>query len=635
MSLVDQLAAFARPDDEDESRGRTLAYYAPGTKPADGNALGNVWGKKAPGESADLDRILAIPRRPRPSDAELEAMVELMGRRLRLPERAGCACRAEHGRDCIRRLKPAQAWALYEMGISRGLLGPIVVGGGKTALNILAPMVVPDCCTAVLLVPPKLVEQLKAEYLLWAEHWRVPSLVFRKWASIQPGRPAVHVVPLSQLSRPNAAVLLESLAPDLIIIDEAHKFRYATSTRTSRFLRYMVAHPETRLCCWSGSLTSKSIRDYAHLSGLSLGSRSPVPIDPETLSDWATAIDPPKPGEAPGPMGMLSKLCEVGETARDGFKRRLLETRGVVATNHAGIGAGLSVHARDPGPIPDSVDRAMKQVRATFQRPDGEELVDAFQVARCARELACGFFYRWKFPRGEPRELIEEWIGVRKSWHKEVREKLAEHCEYLDQPILLARAAMRYYDPEYDGDMPTWRSAWWPAWVEIRDAVKPESEAVWVDDYLARDAADWGVRNRGVVWYEHVAFGRRVAELSGLPMHGGGPDAEQRIKAEDGSRSIVASIRSHGEGRDGLQMLFDRQLVANPPVSRATGGADRWEQLLGRLHREGQTAGEIHTDLYRHTWEMRESWDRALEHARYVTDTMGSFQKLLACAPTW
>ena len=161
------------------------------------------------------------------------------------------------------------------------------------------------------------------------------------------------------------------------------------------------------------------------------------------------------------------------------------------------------------------------------------------------------------------------------------------------------------------------------------------TEAVWVDDYLARDAAAWGRDNRGIIWYVHTTFGEKVAEISGLPIHRGGKDAEKRIKAERGDRSIIASIGSHGEGRDGLQYLFHQQLVANPPVSRATGGAALWEQLLGRLHREGFKWDEVDTWMYRHTREMREAWDRAQELARYVTGTMGSYQKLLACTPTW
>lgn len=630
---------------EDDTPRPRMRFVPPGANPGEDNLLGDIWGKKAPENTVDLDRILSVPRRPRPTDAQFAALVALMGQRLRLPPRqtgdSGCACESKFRRRCIANLNPIQAWALYEAGIVGGLLGIIVVGGGKTALGFLTPMVVPNCRTAVLLVPPKLVDQLKNEYQLWAQHWRVPSMTGPKgWAMIRPGEPVVHIVPTSQLSMRKAAVLLESLKPDLIIIDEAHKFRYPDTARTSRLLRYFSSRPATNLCAWSGSLTDKSIKDYAHLAHIALGPSSPLPLDKDALAEWSMAIDPPPPDQDPAPPGALVKLCEPGETLRDGYRRRLLDTRGVVATDHAGIGASLPVYEQDPGEVPDEVDAAIRLVRSSMQRPDGEELVDAFTVARCARELASGFYYRWTYPRGEPISLIEEWLDVRKEWHAELRRKLTARLPHLDSPLMCARAAMRYYQKEttgkaYKGPLPTWRSMTWRAWVEIRDKVKPKSEAVWISDYLAVDAAAWADKHRGPVWYEHTAFGKKVAEISGLPMHAGGPDAEARIKAERGDRSIIASIKSHGEGRDGLQFLFSEQLVANPPVSRKTGGAGRWEQLLGRLHREGQQADAVETCVYRHTWEMREAWDRALELARYVTGTMGSFQKLLACSPTW
>jgi hypothetical protein len=147
---------------------------------------------------------------------------------------------------------------------------------------------------------------------------------------------------------------------------------------------------------------------------------------------------------------------------------------------------------------------------------------------------------------------------------------------------------------------------------------------VWVSDYLAEDAASWAKKNLGIVWYDADAFGERLAKISGLPKHGGGPDGEERIRAEKGDRSIVASIKAHGTGRDGLQYLYREQLVACPPAS-----GDTWEQLVGRLHREGQTADEVVTHVYRHTEELRAAIDKALEQARYVQGTTRSLQKLL------
>src|SRR5262249_36883476 len=135
------------------------------------------------GHSPDLARILAIPRRPPVRDPVRErALIELMTGRLRR-DNPNCRCR-ELGRIDpktgetiqVKELKAAQAWALYEAGITGGILGIIGVGHGKTILDILAPLVVPDCKVAVICAPPGLRTQFWNDYLALAQHFRVPSL---------------------------------------------------------------------------------------------------------------------------------------------------------------------------------------------------------------------------------------------------------------------------------------------------------------------------------------------------------------------------------------------------------------------------------------------------------------------------
>lgn len=615
----------------------------------------NLGSRPRVGPSDDLTRILSLPRRP-PVDLEGvrgAALVELMTERLGRGPRV-CKCR-ELGRRCINQLKPIQAWALYEAPLAGGLLAPISVGSGKTALDILTPLVMPNCRQAVLLIPPGLVDQLRAEYLAWREHFRVPSIVYPdgRGGQIVPGAPVVHVLPFSKFSRAESTAALENLRPDLIIIDEAHRARHAGTATTGRILRYFARHPETRLCAWSGTLTSKSIKDYSHLSAFALREGSPLPLDPQVVNEWAMAIDP---SDWPAPMGALSKLAEPGEHVYQAFHRRLVSTRGVVATKAGAISASIVLSERPAPAMPEALKKMLADVRKTQARPDGEELVDATAVARCARELGSGMFYRWRFPRGEPVELIERWFSARKAWHKELREKLQDRREHLDSPLLCAKAAIRHSQCQqckgtgrfgrgftclpcegtgrgglpYKGDLPTWHASTWPEWRDIRDAVYHETESVWVSTFLAEDAAKWALKHRGIVWYEHAAFGAKVAELAGLPLHGGGPDAEEKIRAEKGDRSIVASIAAHGTGRDGLQYLFSEQLVANPPSSGGT-----WEQLLGRLARIGQTADEIQTYVFRHTSEFADAIDRAVELSKYIQGTTGSLQRLLAADLTF
>lgn len=673
--------------------------------------------KPAVQNSPDLARVLALPRRPQldlDSD-RARRLVELMTRRYARPRTTPCRCaeidpdRFKNGNvGCIRCLNAAQAWALYEIGIVQGCEGPIGVGHGKTILDLLAPLALADAWVAenqrrgvtvdaskyvvLLLVPPGLQKQLDREYQLLSQHFRVPSIVFHA-LPIPPrlcdGEATLHVYPYSKLSRPEATTFFRTLRPHAVIADEAHHLGDPDAVRTGRFIGYMEATFEARLCNWTGSLTDSSIEDYAHLCKYALKTRSPLPLDPEVVKEWASALDPGESDEEggwaadPGELleGLVRTGCQLeGEHVYVGFHRRLVETLGVVAVTSPAVDCGVEIYERTPvvdgstdhdeeDHVPNTpredprapevegrpagywpgIRDCLDMVRGGV-RPDGEELLEAFPKARCARELASGFFYRWIFPRGEPESLIKRWREARKHYRREVREQMASREEHMDSPYLCQLAAMRYHGDiprggvqeildEESGEvrvvdtthLPLWASKHWPAWRDVRDLVEPAQEPVWVDEYLARDAVEWAREHTGIVWYDHAAFGHMVAKLGNIPIFGGGDDAldrlvgnkDKRIKGEDGSRSIVLSIKAHGTGRDGLQRLFWEQLVANPLAS-----AQGWEQLLGRLHRIGQGKPETRTWFYRHTWELQKHVDRALAKALYVESTIGASQKL-------
>ena len=619
-------------------------------------------------DSADLQRILALPRRPPPPVEDpthprvvrlVERVTAKYARTDRSPPRDGaspaCNCASVHRRPCIRTLSPAQAWALDEIERMGGLIGPIPVGTGKTGLGILAPMALPGCRTAVLLIPPNLREQLKREYDLWSQHFRVPSIRWDKaGGAIVPGRPVIHVVPYSLFSRPTSTALLESIRPDVIIADEGQKLRDRGTSTTGRVVRYMVEHPETRFLSWSGTITKGSITDYAHLAAFALRENSPVPLDPQVAVSWATAIDPIPNPAPPGKLRLLGP-----GPVQEVYGQRLTESPGWVAPRASSVANGLVLREREVE-LPPGIVKALAKMRGTWTRPDGEELVDVLQLARSARELACGFFYRWRFPRGEPEELIRRWFAARKSWHRELRERLKSPRPHLDSEHLATVAAERALAHAADGrrrpgngldledpERPAWWTYSFEDWKAVRDLVQPVPDTVWLDrlprdfveraeaegvdvptvdgaDYLVRDAADWSRHHRGVVWYEHEAFGARLESDHEVVRHAGGPGAEARILAERGNRSIAASVKAHGTGRDGLQRLFATQLIVSPPAS-----GDAWEQLLGRLHRIGQDADEVEAWVYRHTPELVDAFDQACDQARYTKATIGTDLKLL------
>ncbi len=602
--------------------------------------------KVAVADSPDLSRILAIPRREPPTEDQARQLIagipDALGLRRDNPS---CKCEVPiesggFGRECITELRMIQAWALLEIRTQSGLLGPIGVGHGKTILDLLTPFAMPNCKTALLLVPVKLIKQLIRNYQHIGQHFRMPSLITHdksSFTAIVPGAPALHVLPYSKLQRPECTdYIKERIKPDTIIADEVHKLKRANTATTGRVLRYFRDHPETRFCGWSGSMTDKSIKEYAHLAALALRWGSPLPIDPDVVDDWARAIDPPARGSSNCPEGALIKLCNKGEHVRHGFHRRLIQTPGVVATRVAAIDAKLVISERAAPQIPTvaslytiSVADALQRLRHEWKSPDGSPYPDALQRARAALEISCGFFYRWRFPlvNGQPQSIehIMLWMARRKEWCAEVRYAIRSRKEHFDSERLARNAAERAWGdrPITDKKLPVWKAASYPAWRDIEHTVVHETEAVWLDDWLARDAADWALSHKGIVWYAMSAFGERVAELSGLNLHAGGSKAEELILREDGSKSIIASIRSHGTGRDELQFRWAEQLIANFPSSN-----EECEQLLGRLHRVGQKASEVRADFYRHTPELARAVNQALRRAGYVEMTMGSEQKL-------
>lgn len=577
------------------------------------------------GDSADLDRVLALPRRPRLDlrSPRARALVHVMTERLRRERVDPCAC-VSMGRPCVEEFLPAQAWALWELLIYGVLCAPIGVGHGKTALDFMIPLVLKDCKVVALFVPPGLRVQLWDDYRAWSEHFRVPTLLMDDGRGrVVPGAPVVHVIPYSRLSRPESTALLEQLRPDTIIADEAHRLKDVGGAGAGRVARFMERHPETRFVPESGTMTSRGPADCAHLMAWALGEGSPLPLDPRVSDEWDMALGA---HEWPAPSGRLRRLCRRGEEVQEAFSERLTETPGVVATTHGAVAASINLRERHLK-TPPAVASLLAQTRESWERPDGEEFVEIFEVHACVRQLAMGFYYRWRFPRGESRALIDEWFDTRKSWGRELRERLTRPTEHLDSPQLLLNAAERHH-AGYVGPLPTWASDAWPAWSAVKDLVYHETETVWVDDFLCRDAAAWAEKSRGIVWCEHDAVRERIAALMGVPSHGGGPGAEARIAAETGRRSIVASIKAHGTGRDGLQRKFATQLITSPPAN-----GEAWEQLLGRLHRVGQAADEVDAWVYRHEPELRAAVDQAVLQAKYVRHgSFGGSQKLLVAS---
>lgn len=582
--------------------------------------------------SPDLERILALPRRTPPSLEQQTVMAAKMSAFLRIPDQEEGTCQCHIIRKapkydpslCISALFPIQGWYLWEASQIGGAVGHIRVGGGKSLIDALLCICRPRLDRpAVLLIPPGLRRDFAKEFALIAQHFRVPNLAGGT-GMFYPDRPTLHVQTYSMLSHKNQAVWLKTVNPYMIIADEAQKLKSYKTAIVKRFVKYIIEQPDTEFYAHSGTLTTRSLKDYGHLSAISLKEKSPLPIEAHVTEQWAAALDPVPAGGLPSSSGALRRFCGVGENARSGFRRRLLDTKGVVASEAAQLPIRLRIVERKIA-VPESVRSLLRQVRSSQARPDGEEFTEATEVVGCLRQVACGFYLRWKYPRGEPVELIEDWFKKRQAFNKELRNKLQGGKDYLDSPGHCKDAARRHY-ANYKGQLPTWHAEHWPAWEKIEKAVYHESEAVWIDDFLVRDVSEWAKRP-GIVWVGHPALGEAVARNAGVPYYGEGDKAAAGILAEQGGRSIVASIKAHGTGRN-LQYAFSRNLICNIP----DGGSV--EQLIGRTHRHGQKAEEVTVEVYQHTEEVVRAYETALGQAQYVRDTTGSSQKLLYAGET-
>jgi hypothetical protein len=612
----------------------------------------NAWGyRPALSMSSEMRRVLNLPRRGLELDGtdRAETIIDMTMERYARPVVPGRRCRCaeidpeRHAAEgCIERLRLPQAQALREIAICGGLLGPIGVGHGKTLIDLLAPLAFrhydPKISTVVLMVPPGLATQLEGDYAYYGQHFQMPQIVFHgidymntcqkmdTRVPLERGAPTIHVVPYSRISRPEATSWLErELKPDAIIADECHKLRNVKTATGARAWRYMEeVAPTTKFVGLSGSMTAKKIQDYWHLAKWALRGGSPLPVVPEIVDEWGTALNP---SDNPADPGRLMQLCNEGEHIYAGFKRRVAETVGVVTTTAPAVDVALELDERQAPPIPEEVRRYLSDVRESAVRPDGEELLTSLEIAACAMQIACGFYYRWIYPRCEfPRdeELVIQWRETRRAFFKEVRTKLKNLDEHMDSPRLVMNAAERFHGlrPKKTG-LPVWDSKLFPAWNKIRGMVYAETEAVCFNDYLVRDVIAWANEHKGIVWYEHDAIGEWISRLSGLPKYGGGRKAKEAMLREDGSRSIICSIKAHGTGTNGLQHRFRECMLLH-----ITPDPNAVEQVLGRLHRPGQNH-DVNAYFFRHTPEMKAHLDDALMAAGYVENTGFGQQKLL------
>jgi hypothetical protein len=518
-------------------------------------------------------------------------------------------------------LRPFQAVALHDLCEYGGLVGLGRVGSGKTLLSFLAPYVC-ESLRPLLVIPANLREKTRKDVYTYKSHWEISSMMA--------------VESYEKLARSNFAYYLEVTKPDLLVFDEAHHLKNTKAAVTRRVKRYLEAcsldrktaegnpghrrqYPDPKIVLLSGTFVNRSLKEYWHLLKWVLPRQNvPLPLELSELEMWCCAIDEKvREGTRIKP-GALSKLFNEDEhklaaegkslaAVRRSYGRRLVDTPGIISTTETFSGSRLTVDAIQLT-LPKNVVTAFRLLRGHWELPDGQPMSDGTMVAKAAKELALGFFYVWDpWPP-------EHWMKARREWFQFVRRTLAHNKQGLDTEEQVKLAVL-------DGKYPHEKLA---AWVQVKDSFTPNVKAIWIDDFAVDAAVYWARKHVGIIWVYHTAFGKRLAEKSGLEYYGEGGFSESGkfIQDHPKGKSFIASVTANKEGKN-LQ-AWNKNLVVHPPSS---GGW--WEQMVGRTHRDGQQASLVTFEMFASCIEHFQAFHKALGDAMFVQDSTPMVQKLL------
>jgi len=591
---------------------RRRAASPPLTLPSPAARLGSL--PPVPEASSETHRIAALPR----------------------VDYAGADMNGELGLDGGEvRLWPVQSEALAATRQAGGLFAPIAVGNGKTLIALLAGTVL-DADLALVFTKARIVAQMRRMFDEARSSFRlVPT----------------RILSYAMLSRASGTDLLDDIAaayaPEKLVIvaDEAHCLANPKSARTGRILRFFRENPDVRFVALSGTLLSKSVRDCAHLAELALRERSPFPRSRSHIDAWSETLDVDgRPGpehwermSSFGAFGFSPALRGAArtESLRKAFSTRLRSAPGVVMSGENEVGASLELVPIELD-VPAIVEDALAELRRSNETPDGEVCADDVSQWRAARELSAGFFYQWQWPDVFVRngagagvntgpQPDTEWLEARSRWNRNVRAELERSAARgYDSPLLVSQAVERELVSfaARSEDKPPALVRAWLAWRTEKEKPAPPTVPVWLSSFLVDDAVALATKlaHKGeppIIWYESKAIEAALVARGGFPVY------DATVEPPEGpARLCAASWRAHGTGRN-LQ-AWRTAIVVEPPSS-----GKAWEQLLGRLHRRGQTADEVVFYVYQHTASFRRALASAETAERFVADSTGEKRRLL------
>ena len=432
------------------------------------------------------------------------------------------------------RLRPGQVTALRELYDLGGMVGPIPVGEGKTLITLLAPTLL-KAQRPVLIVPASLREKTRRDFHDYSRNWKVRLPT---------------ILSYTEMALADRERRLFELLPDLLMLDEADGIRNYDNACARRIERYVHTHRPV-FAALSGTLLTDQLADYQHHTAWALWERAPVPLARGLVDRWQ---DDPPPG----------------------YHDMVREVRGVVPLAGSGCGASIQISTWSPT-LPGEIKDLISEVTETKMRPDGEPL-DDWSLPDCLSQLVMGYYLVW-----DPLPPTW-WLQPRRAWWAYVRAVLEERIEGFDTSGQIIASL--------DEESPTRRPPAMhegrillAAWRAVEEQFTPNPKPVWISD----DPIKQAIKRAGkgcLIWTKHTAEGEAMQRL-GVAHYGGGTSPELARPGD----TISVSLPAHHRGCN-LQRGWSRNLILAPPAD-----ARIWEQLIGRTHRQGQTASCVDVEI--------------------------------------
>jgi hypothetical protein len=529
-------------------------------------------------QGSEFLRIRALPRRRWQDDPALDKLVDLLTKRLRLP-----GTPPDH---IPARLFPHQAAALQDWFNLECVYPVVDVGGGKTLLSYLLPVLI-DSPRALLLTGANLIGKTEREFAELSQYWKSA----KEWKYLS----------FEKLSR-NDKLLYEYL-PTVIVADESFALKSPKSGRTKKLLRFLATHQSCRFVSLTATPGDQSINEWSHLVHAGLGpARAPVPAPGSwEACQWGQALDVNVngPRRSPGALELFNEKATSLDDIRAGVGRRVSETPGVIYHRVSEVPCSLYLSALVFDESTPELDKVFEHIRTTGDElPDGRVIETPIERYQLLATLPLGFVRVIDPPPPD------DWRAARRLWTAFANQVIDQDIPGLDTPGAVALACQNRLVDSFGV---------YEDWVTIKPSFEPKSTVVWFDDTALRRVTTWMNENDGVVFVPFPAFGDKLSEMSGRPFyHEGGLNKDGvSIEQHPGTDSVIASTGANHKGRN-LQFKWSKMLILGSGSSSVV-----LHQQIGRCHRTGQKADAVEVEFFiGSTEDLRAVW-KARARATY------------------